>query len=183
MRLNIVVLLVIALCSAGCQTQPLPAPEPPFPAPEPVPPQVGQELPPPPPPAPIPRKRTPKQVKMLQEFAIKESPKIWQTIQFMRAEMTTSEEKIRQLRDDLREFDRNPESDEDYRVLVGGLDELRHAYDAIFDRLEDAYIAAKKFEASPTRNDYQEMMRTALEDGIQDANIATERYRAMTRIK
>lgn len=182
MRLNMIGALVIALCVAGCQTQPPPAPAP-IPLPEPAPPQVEQETPPTPSPAPIPKKRTPEQVNMLQEFAIKESPKIWQTIQSMRAEMTTSEEKIRQLRDDLLEFDRNPESDEDYRVLVDGLNELHHAYDAIFDRLEDAYIAAKKFEVSPARKDYHDMMRTALEDGMQDAIIATERYKAMTRQK
>lgn len=120
---------------------------------------------------------------MLQDFAMTESPKIWQTIQSMRAEMVTSGTKLKQLRADLLEFDRDPDADEDYKALVAGLKELRRAYDTIFDRLEDAYIAAKKYEASPSRKDYQDMMRRALEDGIQDATIATERYRAMTRTK
>lgn len=120
---------------------------------------------------------------MLQDFAMQESPKIWQTIQSMRAEMTINATKLRQLRADLLEFDRNPDTDEDYKALVAGLKELRRAYDAIFDKLEDAYIAAKKYEASPSRKDYQQMMKRALEDGIQDATIATERYKAMTRQK
>ena len=63
------------------------------------------------------------------------------------------------------------------------LKELRSAYDAIFDKLEDAYIAAKKYEASPSRKDYQETMKRALEDGIQSAAMATERYKAMTNQK
>ena len=118
-----------------------------------------------------------------QDFAMKESPRIWQTIQAMRGEMADSGTKIKRLRADLIEFDRNPDTDEDYKALVDGLKELKRAYDAIFDKLEDAYIAAKKYEASPSRKDYQDTMKRALEDGIQDANMATERYKAMTRQK
>ena len=114
---------------------------------------------------------------------MKESPKIWQTIQTMRAEMTTSASKIKNLREELMLFDRDPESDDDYKTLVAGLQELRHAYDAIFDKLEDAYIAAKKYEASPCRKGYRDTMKRALEDGIQDANMATDRYKAMTKQK
>ena len=167
---------VAVVCLAGCQTQPPPPP----PKPTPV---VAEKKPEPPSPTPVPRKRAPEQIQMLQDFAMKESPKIWQTLQSMRAEMAISGTKIKSLREELKLFDRNPDSDEDYKSLVAGLKELRHAYDAIFDKLEDAYIAAKKYEASPSRKDYQDTMKHALEDGIQDANMATERYKAMTRQK
>ena len=167
---------VAVVCLVGCQTPP----PPPHPKPAPV---VVEKKPEPPLPTPVPRKRTPEQMQMLQDFAMKESPKIWHTIQTMRAEMSTSAAKIKNLREELKLFDRNPESDEDYKALVAGLQELRHAYDAIFDKLADAYIAAKKFEASPNRKDHQDTMKRALEDGIQDANMATERYKAMTRLK
>ena len=179
--LEVAALLVGAcLCLVGCQTQsssqqPVTAsavrqdPSPPNPAP--------------PSPQPQPRKRTPAQVQMLQDFAMKESPKIWQTIQAMRAEITTSGTKLRSLREELQLFGRNPNADEDYKSLLAELQELRHAHDSIFDKLEDAYIAAKKYEASPSRKDYQDMMKRALEDGINDAYMATERYKAMTRQK
>lgn len=169
---------VASLCLVGCQTPPPPPPSPP-PKPAPVPAVVEEK----PQPAPQARKRTPEQIQMLSDFAMKESPKIWQTIQAMRGEMTESGVKIKRLRADLLEFDRNPDTDEDYKALVDGLKELKRAYDAIFDKLEDAYIAAKKYEASPSRKDYQDTMKRALEDGIQDANMATERYKAMTRQK
>ena len=97
--------------------------------------------------------------------------------------MSTSGAKIKNLREELKLFDRDPDFDEDYKALVAGLQELKHAYNAIFDKLEDAYIAAKKYEASPSRKDYQDVMKRALEDGINDANMATERYKAMTRQK
>ena len=165
---------VAVACLVGCQTQPPP------PSTKPAPVNVEKK---PEPPPPMPRKRTPEQIQLLQDFAQKEPPKIWQTIQAMRAEMSTSGAKIKNLREELKLFDRDPDSDEDYKALVAGLQELKHAYNAIFDKLEDAYIAAKKCEASPSRKDYQDVMKRALEDGINDANMATERYKAMTRQK
>ena len=165
---------VAVVCLVGCQTQPPP------PSTKPAPVNVEKK---PEPPPPMPRKRTPEQIQLLQDFAQKESPKIWQTIQAMRAEMSTSGAKIKNLREELKLFDRDPDSDEDYKALVAGFQELKHAYNAIFDKLEDAYIAAKKYEASPSRKDYQDVMKRALEDGINDANMATERYKAMTRQK
>ena len=173
-------LATAGLCLAGCRTQPSP---PPTSAP------VGRaaSCPPPPkptpPPKPMPRTRTTEQIQILQDFAIKESPKTWQTIQSMRGEIADSGRRIRTLRSELQDFGRNPDADEDYKALVAGLDELKRAHDAIFDKLESAYIAAKKYEASPSRKDYQDVMKRALEDGIQDAAMATERYKAMTRQK
>ena len=129
------------------------------------------------------KSRSPEQMQMLSDFAMRESPKIWQTIQSMRGEIAQSGAKIKRLRADFVEFDRDPDTDDDYKALVAGLQELKRAYGAIFDKLEDAYIAAKKYEASPSRKDYQDTMKRALEDGIQDAKMATERYKSMARQK
>ena len=172
-----VLLAAMCLYLAGCQTQNRSQPRNPVLVP------MVEKSKSQPPSTPPPKKRPQEQIQMLQDFAMKESPKIWQTIQSMRAEMVTSGTKLKQLRADLLEFDRDPDADEDYKALVAGLKELRRAYDTIFDRLVDAYIAAKKYEASPSRKDYQDMMRRALEDGVQDANIAIDRYRAMMRLK
>lgn len=168
---------VVGLCLIGCQTQS----SPPQPHRSTI--VKAEEKKPEPSQVPVPRKWTPAQVRLLQGFAIRESPSAWQTVQAMHAEIITSEAKLNELKAELLEFDRHPDADEDYKSLQSGLDELRHAYDAIFDRLEDAYIAAKKYEASPSRKDYQATMKRALEDGIQDANMATERYKAMIRKK
>lgn len=176
---TVILLAVVCLCLTGCLTPQHPPPPPPSHKPAPAPVVVEPK----PQPAPQARKRTPEQMQLLSDFAMKESPTIWQTIQAMRGEIADSGTKIKRLRADLLEFDRNPDTDEDYKALVAGLRELKRAYDAIFDKLEDAYIAAKKYEASPSRKDYQGMMKRALEDGIQDANMATERYKAMTRQK
>ena len=101
----------------------------------------------------------------------------------MRGEIAESGSRIRKLRAELQLFGRDPDADADYKALVAGLRELERAHDAIFDKLQEAYIAAKKYEAYPSRKDYQDTMKRAFEDGIQDANNATERYRAMIRQK
>ena len=119
----------------------------------------------------------------LRTFALKESPAIWQVVQQLRAEVRTRKESIVQLRADLKLFGKNPDNDPDCQKLVRDVDVLLDSLIRIFVKLEDAYIAAKKYEASPSRKDYQDTMRRALEDGIQDANMATERYKAMTRQK
>ena len=84
---------------------------------------------------------------------------------------------------DFLEFGRNPDTDEDYRTIVTAHEQLCRAYDTIFDRLEDAYIAAKKYEAYPSRKDYQDTMKRAIEDGIQEANFASKRYKTMSKQK
>ncbi len=129
------------------------------------------------------KKRSAAQVKTLREFAMKESPKIWQTIQSMQAEIEADDKKIKQLRADLLEFGRDPDSDDDYKAIVKAHAELRSAYNSIFDKLEDAYIAAKKYEASPNHKDYQDTMKRAIEDGLQEANFASERYKTMSKQK
>ena len=188
-RKTILLLSITCLCLSGCQ---MPAPSTPTSSAvviersPPAPPVVKPQQPSPPKHPNLVRQvkdRSPEQMQMLSDFAMKESPKRWQTIQSMRGEIAQSGAKIKQLRADLLEFDRDPDTDDDYKALVVGLQELKRAYNAIFDKLEDAYIAAKKYEASPSRKDYQDTMKRVLEDGIQDANMATERYKAMTRQK
>ena len=127
------------------------------------------------------RKRTAEQIQLLQEFAQRESPAVWRTIQSLRGEMAESARNLKRLRDQLIEFDRNPDLDEDYKALRFGLQDLRRAYDTIYDNLEDAYIAAKKFEASPSRREYQDMMKKAFEDGVQNATIIMDRYRLINK--
>ena len=134
-------------------------------------------------PMPRSKKRTETQIRMLQDFAIKESPETWLIVQSMRAEISINGTKLKQLRSELLEFDRNPDEDEGYKSLENGLRELRQAYDALLDRLEEAYIASKKFEASPSRKDYQDVMKHAIENGIQEATMATERYKVMSQQK
>ncbi len=115
----------------------------------------------------------------LRSFALKESPAIWQMVQQLRTEVAERRKAIAQLRTDLQEFGTNPDSDPDYLKLGKDVDAMLDSLSGIFVNLEKAYIAAKKFEATPGRNDYEATMRAALEGGIKEAESATRRFKEM----
>lgn len=119
----------------------------------------------------------------IQEFALKDAPKVWQVYQSLQGAIDMQSGKLEELRKTLVTFGKQPEQDEDFKRICAVRDDMISTRKALRAKLEDAYIAAKKYEASPSRKDYQETMKRALEDGVNDANMATERYKAMTRQK
>ena len=107
-------LAITCLCLTGCQTPTSTNPSSTVAVGErsPQPPQVVKPQPPPPlyqNHAQQEKSRSPEQVQMLSDFAMRESPKIWQTIQSMSGEIAQSGAKIKRLRADLVEFDRDPQ--------------------------------------------------------------------------
>ena len=119
----------------------------------------------------------------VQAFALKEAPKVWDVYQSLQSEIDVQGSKIEELRKTLEAFGKVPEQDTDFIRICALRDEMIRSRQSLRTKLEDAYIAAKKYEALPSRKDYQETMKRAIEDGINDANMATERYKAMTRQK
>ena len=119
----------------------------------------------------------------VQVFALKEAPKVWDVYQSLQSEIDVQVSKIEELRKTLEIFGKVPEQDTDFIRICALRDEMIRSRQSLRTKLEDAYIAAKKYEASPSRKDYQETMERAIEDGINDANMAAERYKAMTRQK
>lgn len=116
-------------------------------------------------------------------FALKESPKVWSVYQSLKGEIEVQQKNIDNLAQTMKMFGRPLEQDEDFVRITAYRDEMIRTSEALRARLEEAYITSKKYEASPSRKDYQDMMHTALEDGMQDAIMAIERYKAMTRQK
>lgn len=112
----------------------------------------------------------------LRDFALKESPKLWQTIQSIRAQVATRRKGLARLKADLQEFNIKPESDADCRRLQGQIDSLLDGLADVFCSLEQAYIAAKKFELSPSSANNEEAMKRALEEGVKEADSVARRY-------
>ena len=75
------------------------------------------------------------------------------------------------------------DEDPDYVTLKAANDGLLDSLNAIFVKLEDAYIAYKKFEATPSRSEYGDVMRKVLADGLRDASEAEKHYLQMSRTK
>ena len=117
----------------------------------------------------------------LRDFALKESPKLWQTVQTIRAQVATRRKGLARLRSDLNEFNIKPETDADYRRLQGEIDTLLDGLASVFGSLEQAYIAAKKFELSPSSANHEQIMRRALEEDVKEADSVTKRYHEMKK--
>ena len=124
------------------------------------------------------RKRQEKADK-IRTFALKDAPKVWAVYQSLKSEIDVQNGKIEDLRKTLVSFGRSPEQDEDYRRICALRNEMIRSYKALYAKLEDAYIAAKKYEASPSRKDYKELHKKALEDGILEADAAESKFKEM----
>ena len=126
------------------------------------------------------RQLSAKQETLLRTFALKESPQLWQTVQSLRAEIDNRNKSLAQLAADLREFDRKPEDDTTYRELQVGREQIACTLNNVYQKLENAYIAYKKFQATPGRKEYADAMNRALEDGVHEAEATARRYRVMS---
>ena len=133
--------------------------------------------------APSHRQLSAKQENLLRTFALKESPQLWQTVQSLRAEIDNRNKSLAQLAADLREFDRKPEDDATYRELQIGREQIACTLDNVYQKLENAYIAYKKFQATPGRKEYADAMNRALEDGIHEAEMMESRFKKMSITK
>ena len=115
----------------------------------------------------------------IQTFALKEAPKVWEVYQSLQSEIDVQNGKIEELRKTLLAFDKVPEQDADFKRICALRDEMIRSRKALRAKLEDAYIAAKKYEVSPSRKDYQELHKKALKDGILEATVASEKFKEM----
>ena len=126
------------------------------------------------------RRLSAKQENLLRTFALQEAPQLWQTVQSLRGEIVSRNKAMTQLAAELREFDRKPEDDTTYRELQVGREQIACTLDNVYQKLENAYIAYKKFQATPGRKKYADAMNRALEDGVLEADATARRYRVMS---
>lgn len=126
---------------------------------------------------------TEKQLDALRSFALAESPGLWQTVQMLKAEKASRKAALEALCKEMKEFGRNPNIDPDVAALKSAYEDLDGSLVTVYQKLEEAYIAYKKMQATPGRKEYADMMRSALEEGIQEAETTVARYREMSKTK
>lgn len=115
----------------------------------------------------------------IRTFALNESPKVWEVYQSLKGEIEVQQKNIDNLAQTMKMFGRSPEQDEDFIRITAYRDEMIRTRQALRARLEEAYITSKKYEASPSRKDYQALHKKALEDGILEADAAAARFKEM----
>ncbi len=115
----------------------------------------------------------------IRSFALKDAPKVWAVYQSLQSEIDVQNGKIEELRKTLVSFDKDPERDVDFQRICALRDDMVRSRKVLRTKLEDAYIASRKYEASPSRKDYQELHKKALEDGILEADAAEAKFKEM----
>lgn len=119
----------------------------------------------------------------LRVFSLKEAPLLWKTYQNLQAEIASQDAKIEDLRKTLVEFEQDPDQDADFRQICSLRDQMVAALKTMHAKMEDAYLASRKFAATPSRKDYDELRRKHLEDGLREAEAAVRKFNEMRAAK
>lgn len=119
----------------------------------------------------------------LKTFALNHAPAIWETYQKLGSEIDIQIERNAKLRDTMAIFGRDAGSDKDYIACEAWVEEMRKTRGELLKRLEEAYFAKRKADATPGQADVEALWKKAQEDGIQEAEAAERRFREMTEQK
>ena len=119
----------------------------------------------------------------LKTFALNHAPAIWETYQKLGSEIDIQIERNAKLRDTMAIFGRDAGSDKDYLACEAWVEEMRKTRGELLKRLEEAYFAKRKADATPGHADVEALWKKAQEDGIQEAEAAARRFREMTEQK
>ena len=119
----------------------------------------------------------------VRDFALKEAPSVWKAYQFLAGAIEERDKKIAELRNTLELFGLKADEDADVRRLLHVRDEMAASRDAIKAKLEEAYLQARKFAATPDRKEFDDLRKKAVDDGIQESQAALKRYKAMKELK
>ena len=124
-----------------------------------------------------------KREERLKIFAMKEAPILWKVHQDLQGAIVEQDKRIADLAKTLETFNKDPMQDADYLRIRSMRDEMVAARDSMHTKIEDAYLAFCKFQATPSRKDYGELRKKTLEDGIKAAEDAARRFDEMRSIK
>jgi len=119
----------------------------------------------------------------LRSFILKEAPALWASYLNLQAEIVCQDRKSDDLRRTLEEFGLDPEEDADLRQIRALRGEMADALKMMRQKIEDAYLASRKYEAFPNRHRYDEMCRGLLRDGIREADEAKRRLIEKRRVR
>jgi len=119
----------------------------------------------------------------LRAFILKEAPALWTSYLNLQAEIVCQDRKTDDLRRTLEEFGLDPEEDADLRQIRALRDEMADALKMMQQKIENAYLASRKYEAFPSRHEYDEICRGLLRDGIREADEAKRRLTEKRRVR
>lgn len=79
--------------------------------------------------------------------------------------------------------ERDPDMDADFRSICAMRNDMAASLNTLRIKIEDAYLASLKYEATPSRMEYDVLRRKLIEDGMQEAEAAARRFNDMRMLK
>lgn len=119
----------------------------------------------------------------IRTFALKESPVLWQTIGDLKASIITQNEKLAKLRKTFIDLNMDPAKDPDYKDMVAERDAMVKKLAAVQEKLNQAYLASAKYEATQGHAEKQTFEQKANEEGLSEAGQTKQRYDEMRKNK
>lgn len=119
----------------------------------------------------------------LRTFILKEAPTLWSAYQSLSAGVTNQNAKIDKFREILKDFGKDPDADADFKRICSMRDDMVGSLKSMRNKIEDAYLASRKYAATPSKKEYDELRRKLLEDGVQEAEAASHRFVNMIKQK
>jgi hypothetical protein len=116
---------------------------------------------------------------LIKEFALKESPSMWEIFQTLEAEIVNQRSQLDSIRRTLESFGRKVDDDKDYAMIKRRIDTLVAARTTFWQRMVQAYIQSCKFKASSGDAQQKKLCRNAIDNAVKEAESAKKRYQEM----
>ena len=120
---------------------------------------------------------------VMKDFAVREMPSVWNTIQKLKIAAKEQDEKVKKFESDLMKLGRVPENEPKYVKTCENRYQLVELLKSVYKNLEDAYIAAQHFEVSVGDKKLESIKNKTIEDGIREAEMASRRYEQLMEEK
>ena len=112
----------------------------------------------------------------MRTFALKEAPRIWETIQHLRAMVAEQDERIAEMQRTAQESGLAWRGSERYERIYRARNKLVRTQRQVEDRLSEALMAAQRYRASPRRAEVEAATRKALENGVLESEWVWKQY-------
>ena len=116
-------------------------------------------------------------------FALKESPVLWKTIEDLKSRIQEQNGKLNKLKRTFDDLGLAADEDADYLALVRERDAMVGRLAEVNRELDQAYLAAVKYEVTRGKAEKVDFERKALEDGVSEAAQSRAKYDELRKSK
>ena len=116
-------------------------------------------------------------------FALKESPVLWKTIEDLKSRIQEQNGKLDKLKRTFDDLGLAADEDSDYLTLVRERDAMVGRLAEVNRELDQAYLAAVKYEVTRGKAEKVDFERKALEDGVSEAAQSRAKYDELRKSK